>query len=265
MTEIIGYICALFIGLILGLTGGGGSILTVPVLVYIMGFEPVMGAGYSLFIVGTTSAFGSFLNFKKGIVEVKTALLFAIPSFTSVFLTRKFIVPAIPEILFENKDIILSKNTFLMVLFAVVMFIAALSMLKKLPPKKTAIEVEPNILFSIIKIMLLGILIGLIGAGGGFLIIPALILIVKLPIRKAIGTALLIISLNSIIGFLGDIGNFHLDWPFLITFSFIAIIGISLGIYLSKFVAEKQLKTGFGWFVLAMAIFIITKELFFTL
>lgn len=265
MTEIIGYICALVIGLILGLTGGGGSILTVPVLVYIMGFNPVMGAGYSLFIVGTTSAFGSFLNFKKGIVEIKTALKFAIPSFSSIFITRKFIVPAIPEILFENEYFILSKDTFLMVLFAVVMFIAALSMLKKLPSKKTNIETNPSILVSLIKIMLLGVLIGLIGAGGGFLIIPALILIVKLPLRKAIGTSLLIISLNSIIGFLGDIGNFHLDWPFLITFSFIAIIGISLGIYLSKFVAERQLKTGFGWFVLAMALFIITKELFFTL
>lgn len=265
MIEIIGYVCALVIGLILGLTGGGGSILTVPVLVYIMGFDAVMGAGYSLFIVGTTSAFGSFLNFKKGIVEVKTALIFAVPSFTSVFLTRKFIVPAIPKVLFENQYFLLTKDTFLMILFAIVMFIASLAMLKKLPSKKSEDHSNPNILLSILKIMVLGILIGLIGAGGGFLIIPALIIMVKLPIRKAIGTSLLIISLNSIIGFLGDIGNFHLDWPFLITFSCIAIIGISLGIHLSKFVAEKQLKTGFGWFVLAMAIFIITKELFFTL
>ena len=190
-------------------------------------------------------------------------MLFAIPSFTAVFLTRKFIVPAIPEILFESDHFTLSKNTFLMVLFAIVMGIASISMLKRPSSKKVALNTNPSLLFSIIKIIILGILIGLIGAGGGFLIIPALVLTVKLPMRKAIGTSLFIIALNSAIGFAGDMGNIVIDWPFLTTFSFIAIIGIFTGIHYSKFVPEKQLKRGFGWFVLAMAVFIFTKELFF--
>ena len=259
----LGYFGALFIGLILGLTGGGGSILTVPVLVYIMGYSPVTAAAYSLFIVGSTSAFGSVVNFRKGIVEAKTAFLFAIPSFTAVFLTRKFIVPAIPEILYHDNHITISKNVFLMVLFSCVMFFAALSMLRK---NKTAIpnvDKKPNFLFSIVKIMAVGVLIGLIGAGGGFLIIPALVLMVKLPMRKAIATSLVIISLNSLIGFTGDLGHFDIDWGFLFRFTVVAIIGIFTGIYLSRFINEIQLKKGFGWFVLLMALFIFTKELFF--
>jgi len=259
----LGYIGALFIGLVLGLTGGGGSILTVPVLVYIMNFNPVTAAAYSLFIVGTTSAFGTIQNFRKGIVEIKTAFVFAIPSFTAVFITRKFIVPVIPEIILENQSFVLTKNTFLMVLFAVVMFAAALSMLRKKKPE-SEISQKRNIFLSIIKIILVGFLIGLIGAGGGFLIIPALVFMAKLPMRKAIATSLLVISLNSLIGFAGDMSNFSMDWQFLAIFTFIAIVGIYLGIYLSKFSNETQLKKGFGVFILAMAVFILVKELFMT-
>ena len=259
----LGYIGALFIGLILGLTGGGGSILTVPVLVYVLGYNPVIAAAYSLFIVGSTSAFGSIINFRKGIVEAKTAFLFAIPSFTAVFLTRKFIVPAIPEMFFQNTHLYITKDIFLMVLFSVVMVVAALSMLRKKSQPVNSMYAKPNYVFSILKIMAVGILIGLVGAGGGFLIIPALVLMVKLPMRKAIATSLVIISLNSLIGFTGDIGNFDIDWGFLIRFTLLAIVGIFTGIYLSKFINETHLKKGFGWFILLMALFIFTKELFF--
>lgn len=261
--EYLGYIGALFIGLVLGLTGGGGSILTVPILVYIMGFNPVTATAYSLFIVGTTSAFGTFQNFKNGIVEIKTAVLFAIPSLLSVFITRKYIVPAIPELIFSNDYFTLTKSTFLMVLFAIVMFVASLSMLKV----KSTIAVSgyktSNLFFVFLKIFFVGILIGLVGAGGGFLIIPALVFMAKLPMKKAIGTSLLIIAINSLIGFTGDIENLAIDWSFLLEFTIIAIIGIFTGIYLSKSIKENQLKKGFGWFVLIMAVFIFTKELFF--
>jgi uncharacterized membrane protein YfcA len=264
MIAYLGYFGALLIGLILGLTGGGGSILTVPVLVYVMGLNPVVATAYSLFIVGTTSAFGTIQNFKKGVVEIKTGLQFAIPSLVAVYLTRKFIVPAIPEILFHNTHFTLTKDTFLMVLFAVVMLFASLSMLKT---KKGGIEntipKNNNLLLVIGKLFSVGILIGLIGAGGGFLIIPALFFIAHLPMRKAIGTSLLIIAINSLIGFTGDIGNIMIDWNFLLGFTTIAIIGIYIGIYLSKFIRESRLKKGFGWFVLAMAVFILTKEIFF--
>jgi uncharacterized membrane protein YfcA len=262
ITE-LGYIGALLIGLVLGLTGGGGSIMTVPVLVYVMGLNPVVATAYSLFIVGTTSAFGTIQNIKKEVVDIKTGLRFAIPSLISVYLTRRFIVPAIPEILFQNTNFTLSKSTFLMVLFAVVMFAAALSMLKKKSFRVNPKDKNPKLVFTILKIAIVGVLIGLIGAGGGFLIIPALVFMAKLPMRKAIATSLLIISINSLIGFTGDIGHFIIDWPFLLSFSAFAVIGIYIGIYLSKFIPENQLKKGFGWFVLIMAIFIFIKELFF--
>ncbi len=260
--EYLGYIGALFIGIILGLTGGGGSILTVPILVYIMGYNPVIASAYSLFIVGMTSAFGTIMNFKKGIVEVKTAIFYAIPSFVAVFFTRKFIVPAIPNIIFSTPRFTLSKDTFLMLLFAIVMLMAALSMLRKTTIIPNEIETKPNLVFTIIKIVLIGVLIGLIGAGGGFLIIPALVFVAKLPMRKAIGTSLFIIALNSLIGFSGDLGSFDIDWKFLFIFTSLAMIGIFTGLYLSKFSNENQLKKGFGWFVLVMAIIIIVKELF---
>lgn len=264
MIEIIDYFCAILIGILLGLTGGGGSILTVPVLVYIIHLNPIIASAYSLFIVGVTSSFGSFINFKKRNIVLKTGLLFALPSLISVYITRKFIVHSIPEVLFENSTFIITKNVFLMVLFAVVMFFAAISMLKT-PKKidKDAIEKEKNLFLIIVQIFCVGILIGLIGAGGGFLIIPALFHFARLPIKKAIGTSLFIIAINSLIGFTGDVQNINVDWNFLFRFAAVAMFGIFVGIYLNRLINEKTLKKTFGWFVLIMAVFILTKELIF--
>ena len=264
MIEITDYFCAILIGILLGLTGGGGSILTVPVLVYIIHLNPIIASAYSLFIVGVTSSFGSFINFKKRNIVLKTGLLFALPSLISVYITRKFIVHSIPEVLFENSTFIITKNVFLMVLFAVVMFFAAISMLKT--PKtidKDAIEKEKNLFLIIVQIFCVGILIGLIGAGGGFLIIPALFHFARLPIKKAIGTSLFIIAINSLIGFTGDVQNINVDWNFLFRFAAVAMFGIFVGIYLNRLINEKTLKKTFGWFVLIMAVFILTKELIY--
>jgi hypothetical protein len=264
MIEIIEYFCAILIGILLGLTGGGGSILTVPVLVYIIHLNPIIASAYSLFIVGVTSSFGSFINFKKRNIVLKTGLLFALPSLISVYITRKFIVHSIPEVLFENSTFIITKNVFLMVLFAVVMFFAAISMLKT--PKtidKDTIEKEKNLFLIIVQIFCVGILIGLIGAGGGFLIIPALFHFARLPIKKAIGTSLFIIAINSLIGFTGDVQNINVDWNFLFCFAAVAMFGMFVGIYLNRLINEKTLKKTFGWFVLIMAVFILTKELIF--
>jgi uncharacterized membrane protein YfcA len=264
MIELIEYFCALLIGVLLGLTGGGGSILTVPVLVYLIHLDPITASAYSLFIVGMTSSFGTFINLKKRNVVLKTGLLFALPSLISVYITRKFFVHAIPEVLYENSTFIITKNVFLMVLFAIVMLFAALSMLKT--PKiieKDTIEKEQNLFLIIIQIFCVGILIGLIGAGGGFLIIPALFHFAKLPIKKAIGTSLFIISINSLIGFSGDVQNINVDWNFLFRFAAVAMFGIFVGIYLNRFFNEKILKNIFGWFVLIMAVFILTRELIF--
>ncbi|WP_300490009.1 sulfite exporter TauE/SafE family protein [Flavobacterium sp.] len=264
MESFFGYIGALCIGLILGLTGGGGSILTVPVLVYLLGIPPVTATAYSLFIVGTTSGFGAIRNYFKGMVAVKTAFLFAIPSFIAVFLTRRFLVPALPDTLIKTDFITLSKNTFLMGFFAIIMFLAALAMLRK---KANGDETEAdtsknNFLLLIPQIFLIGVVIGLIGAGGGFLIIPSLVFFAKLPMKKAVGTSLLIIAINSLIGFTGDLENLNADWTFLLTFSLVSVFGIFAGIYLNRFVNETQLKKGFGWFVLVMAVYILLKESF---
>ena len=264
MFEFIEYFCALLIGMILGLTGGGGSILTVPVLVYILNFNPVIASSYSLFIVGITATFGTLINLIKNNVVLKTGLLFAIPSLISVYITRKYIVHSIPEIIIQNNYFTITKDLFLMVLFAVVMFFAALSMLNasKTPTSEIA-DHKPAIYWIVIQIFCLGILIGLIGAGGGFLIIPALVHFAKLPIKKAIGTSLFIIACNSLIGFSGDIQNINPDWNFLFIFAAFAMTGIFIGIYISRCFNDRSLKKIFGWFVLTMALFILTKEVLF--
>ena len=257
--EILGYVGALFIGLVLGLTGGGGSILTVPILVYLMSINPVTATAYSLFIVGTTSTFGAIQNYRKNLVDIKNGFIFAIPSFVAVYLTRKFIVPRIPEIIIES-PILITKNTFLMLFFAVIMIFGALSVLKKKSQDNNN-EEKRNLILIGIQTFTIGIIIGLVGAGGGFLIIPSLILFAKLPMRKAVGTSLFIIAMNSLVGFIGDVQNLEIDWLFLLTFSSISVVGIFTGMYLTKYTNESQLKKIFAYFVLVMAAIILLKEM----
>ena len=257
--EILGYVGALFIGLVLGLTGGGGSILTVPILVYLMSVSPVTATAYSLFIVGTTSTFGAIQNYRKNLVDIKNGFIFAIPSFVAVYLTRKFIVPRIPEIIIES-PILITKNTFLMLFFAVIMIFGALSVLKKKSQDNNN-EEKRNLILIGIQTFTIGIIIGLVGAGGGFLIIPSLILFAKLPMRKAVGTSLFIIAMNSLVGFIGDVQNLEIDWVFLLTFSAISVVGIFIGMYLTKYTNESQLKKIFAYFVLVMAAIILLKEM----
>ena len=257
--EILGYVGALFIGLVLGLTGGGGSILTVPILVYLMSINPVTATAYSLFIVGTTSTFGAIQNYRKNLVDIKNGFIFAIPSFIAVYLTRKFIVPRIPEIIIES-PILITKNTFLMLFFAVIMIFGALSVLKKKSQDNNN-EEKRNLILIGIQTFTIGIIIGLVGAGGGFLIIPSLILFAKLPMRKAVGTSLFIIAMNSLVGFIGDVQNLEIDWVFLLTFSAISVVGIFIGMYLTKYTNESQLKKIFAYFVLVMAAIILLNEM----
>jgi len=257
-----GDLLALLIGLSLGLIGGGGSILTVPVLVYVMGLNPVISTAYSLFIVGSTSLVGAVDYAKKNLIDFRTAAVFALPSFLAVFLVRKYVVPAIPDILFSIGGFTLTREIGLMVLFAVTMLGAAFSMISS----KTANESTGTGTFNYPIIMFEGLVVGavtgLVGAGGGFLIIPALVLLANLPMKKAVGTSLLIIAVKSLFGFMGDVMNLPtIDWQLLLTFTLFASIGIFAGSYLSKYVAPAALKKGFGWFIVVMAIYILVKEL----
>lgn len=263
LNDILGYIGALVIGLVLGLIGGGGSILTVPVLVYLLAINPVTATAYSLFVVGFSSLVGAAKNFQKGRVDFKTAFYFSVPAFISVFSTRKFLVPAIPEEIFSLSGFTLTKDIGIMLFFALLMLVAAASMI--LDKEKTFKDKQNsggvNYLPLIPLGLLTGIITGLVGAGGGFIIIPILVLLAKLPIKTAIGTSLFIIAVNSLLGFLGDLGNIRIDWIFLLIFTAISISGIILGVYLNKIIHGGKLKKGFGWFVLLMGIYIIYKEI----
>lgn len=264
--DVIGYIASLVIGISLGLIGGGGSILTVPVLVYLFRVSPVMATAYSLFIVGSTSLVGAFPKYKEGLVNLKTAAIFGVPSIAAVFATRKYIVPLIPEELFSVGGIAITKDILLMLLFAVLMVVASVSMIRN-KNKKTEEEAPHEQSFNYPLIFLEGIIVGaltgLVGAGGGFLIIPALVLLSKLPMKQAIGTSLLIIAAKSLIGFTGDLGNTEMDWTLLLSVTALAIVGIFIGNWMSHKIESHKLKKGFGWFVLVMGVYIIVKELFF--
>lgn len=262
IVEILGFFGAFVIGVVLGLIGGGGSILTVPVLVYMLSEDPVTATAYSLFVVGTASLVGAFQNLQKGLVDVRTATIFAIPAFIAVYLTRKFVIPAIPDSLFTLANFEVTKDIGIMLFFAFIMVLASYSMIKD---KHTLDDEDKKISYNypliVIEGLVVGFLTGIVGAGGGFLIIPALVLLAKLPMKKAVATSLLIIAVKSLIGFIGDVQNLEIDWTFLGLFTGLSVLGIFAGIWLNNFISGKKLKTGFGWFVFVMGIYIIFKEL----
>ncbi len=258
-----GYFIAILIGISLGLVGGGGSILTVPVLVYLFHVDPLAATTYSLFIVGFTSLVGGAKAYTKKLIDFSTVALFGIPSILSIFITRHYILPAIPDHLFNIGTLAVTKGLMLMVVFAVLMFLASFSMIRKDPnhDEATAYHHHEPKLILIVPGLFIGIITGLLGAGGGFLIIPTLVLIVGLPMKTAVGTSLLIVAINSIFGFVFSISHHQLDWPLLLIFTGLAIGGIFIGSRLSDRIPAETLKQGFGWFVFLMGIYILVKEL----
>lgn len=258
--AISGFFLALLVGISLGLVGSGGSILTVPILVYILGFDAVIATGYSLFVVGGTSLVGGLRNASQHNVNFNIVLLFGVPSLITAYLVRAFVIPLIPHTIFTVGDLTITKPLLLMVLFAAIMLLAALKMIRS-APITSGVE-NPSEIKIIISGIVTGLLAGAVGAGGGFLIIPALVFLAGLPMKKAVGTSLFIIAIQSLAGFAGDAFGQAIDWGFLLPFTGAAIAGIFIGTLASRKIDGEKLKKGFGYFVLLMGVYIIVKELF---
>lgn len=266
ITLLLGYLAAILIGISLGLIGGGGSILTVPVLVYLLGVEAVTSTSYSLFIVGATALVGGIRAFLRSDVEVKIGIIFAVPSLLAVWLTRAYLIPSIPNVLYSGDLVVLTKDLGIMILFAIIMLLSSYSMIRS---KNTVSGQEGKArtikddLLILIEGLVVGAVTGIVGAGGGFLIIPALVLLAKIPMKKAVGTSLMIIAIKSLIGFTGDLSNpdIAMDWMVLVVFTILSIVGIYIGAALSKRVSGPQLKKGFGWFLLVMGIYILIERI----
>lgn len=259
--EIIGYILAIFIGISLGLLGSGGSILTVPLLVYFFGVEPTIATSYSLLLVGSISGVGSIIRLRRGQVDLRIVAFFGISSVVTVFLSRLFLVPAVPDILLQIGNISLNKSTGLMMLFSILLFCSGVFVLKGPMQINQDNPAKPSAAILLVYGIGIGLITGFLGAGGGFLIVPVLMLLFRCPIHIAAGTSLAIITINMLLGFLGDIGRVELDWNRLLILLVITLVGLILGQYLSQKINGKKLSRGFGWFLLTMSIFIMIMEI----
>tara|TARA_B110000003_G_scaffold11784_1_gene11842 strand:- start:8469 stop:9245 length:777 start_codon:yes stop_codon:yes gene_type:complete len=254
----LGFVLAFFVGVTLGLLGGGGSILTLPILVYFMGVEPSKATAYSLFIVGVSALIATQRFYVKKLIDFKVGLFFAIPSFVGVYIVRKWVVPIIPDPFFSIANLEVSKDLFLLLFFAIIMLGSGFSMLFSKRKNKSFLK-KINYYLILVDGLFVGAITGLVGAGGGFLIVPALVLLAGLDIKKAIGTSLLIISFKSLLGFTGDLGA-EMDWNLLLVFTSTSCVGIYFGIYISKFIKPKSIKKYFGVFVVLITFLIILKE-----
>ena len=266
MTEVYGYIAAILIGIAIGMVGSGGSILTVPVLVYLMHMDALQATTSSLFIVGITSFTGGIRAHARKLVDFKAVTEFGIPSIFSVFITRHYLLPALPPQLFSIGGFTVSKGMFLMVVFALLMLMASISLMRSRAEEASGPDAETGRHNKTIWLILLGlgigVITGLLGAGGGFLIIPSLVLFLRLPMKTAVGTSLLLVAINSLFGFLFSLKLFEYNWTILLSFTVLAVAGLFIGSKLAERISATSLKKGFGWFILVMGVYILVKEIF---
>ena len=259
--EILGYFAAVVIGLVMGLIGGGGSILSVPVFAYIFGIDAITATALSLFVVGITSMVGSVGYIKQRYVNYKTALLFGLPSVLGILFSRRVVVPHLPDYIINRWGITLDKEMFILILFAVLMIISSVKMIRKYDRQRIRKSEEINYTILVSQGLLVGIVTGFIGAGGGFLIVPALVMLLRMSMKEAVATSLFIIAINSTIGFISSLDKITVDWNFLLSFTALSVVGIFIGVQITKKIEGRKLRPLFGWFVLVMALWIIINEL----
>ena len=265
MSLALGWLAAGLMGGVLGLLGGGGSILTVPILVYLFGIDPVAATGYSLFIVGCAALVGGAQYLRRGEVELHTVVAFGGPSILGVYACRRWVVPALPEVFFTRGTFALEKGTVILLVFAVLMLLASYSMIRGRTQPRDTDGSPPRTGRRLHRLVgdgaLIGVLTGFVGAGGGFLIVPALVLLSGLPMKTAVGTSLTIVALKSLLGFIGEVqSSSGVDWTLLLGFTAVGIVGMVGGTTLSGRIPNEKLKPAFGWFVFVMGAWMLVRE-----
>lgn len=258
--EIIGLILTIFIGLLVGLFGGGGSILTVPVLVYLFAIPATLSTTYSLALVSITSLIAATPHVLQKKLSFKKILQFGIPSMLSLYTVRAYILPSIPAT-FTLLGFEIEKNLFMMLFFSVLMLTSGFFMIKQKKNNPDCFDCPYNHFVLMIAGLFEGIITGIVGAGGGFIIVPVLMIFGKLSLKQAVANSLFIIGVKSFIGFLGSHDIVELDFYFLAKILVIALVGMYFGIRLNKKLDAKQLKPIFGYFVMIMGFIILIKEL----
>ena len=262
--ELIGYLAIFVMGVTLGVIGAGGSILTVPILVYLFSISPTLATAYSLVLVGSTALTGGIRHILHGSFDREAFLVFGLPSVVSVYVSRRFLLPAIPESLGTIGGVEVTRDGLIMIVFSSLMLVAAVLMIRGRREANPAMPgaSKPHRMIAACEGLVVGGITGIVGAGGGFLIVPVMMWGLKLPIRVAVSTSLLVIAAKSLIGFIGDLqGTQIIDWTFLLGLLILSSFGILTGVQLGKKIPTTHLQRGFGWFVLATGILIIIREL----
>lgn len=266
--EIIGYILSIIIGLTLGLFGAGGAIISFPVLMYFMNIPPLQASVYSLLIVGISAFIAVIQHIKNKNIDIKITIIFSVPLLISFYIFKFIILPIIPQDIISFSQWTFTKNHLIILLFIITLSIIIYRMLYNTSasiPENTNNLSTPNILSYkyIISAGLVGMLAASIGAGGGFIIVPALIEIFKLPIKKATGTSLFIISINSFVGTIMNIKAFQPEHTtMLLLFSILSIAGIFIGTYLNKILQSQLLKTSYAYFLVFILFSTIITEIY---
>ena len=259
--HILGYLGAILTGLVLGLLGGGGALLSVPILKYMFHIETSVATSYSLFLIAITASSGAYQNIRKKLIDYNAALYYGIPSVITVYIVRRWAMPNLPKIMFTVGNYAVDKDLFVLILLVLAMVIAAYKMItaKNTEGEQVAYTINhPRLIFFAV---LIGAFMALVGGGGGFLMVPALVHFANVSTKKAIGTSLVLVAINSFIGFMGDVtSHIQINWPFFFTFLFFSITGVFAGHYLATYIHNSKLRKYFGWFLLVIAVLIVIKE-----
>ncbi len=260
-TLIIGSLLFFLIGVTLSLLGGGGSILTVPVLVYVFGVDPYLATSYSMFLVGTSNWLAAVDSMRKKLVLYRQGFYFAIPGLVVTFAVRRFLLPYLPQYLIQTSELSITKSNGIMLFFAFIMLLAALKSLWGKNAPGDTLPTSYNYKLLVIQGAGVGLVTGLVGAGGGFLIIPALVFSNKVPMKNAVATSLMIIGITTTLGFLGDFNpSIQIDWGFLLRNTSIALVGVLAANHYKDRLSNKFLRLAFGYLILILSIFIFYTE-----